>query len=449
VKNNIANRIFVMSLAALATASPSLVLATNGLYQHGYGSRQNGIAGGGVAFPQDPLIASINPAGVVYVGRKNEIDLVWFSPRREYTVNASPASGNFPPFPGPTVKSGSESFFIPSLGFSWPIGDNDDKAVGFALYGNGGMNTDYDAADTPFGVGSFGGGAVPGGGADSGVDYTQLFANLNYSQKFADGKASWGIAGILNYSRLEMRGFSAFGPFSLDPANLSDKGHDNDTGFGLRLGIQGDVGSGVTLAASYQTEINNKFDDYAGLFPDGGKLNIPASLQVGLAAKAGPGTITADIQHVFYSDAKGVGDPGTTGLPTGCIPSAPFTASPVASGPSCLGNDPGIGFGWEDMTVLKLGYTWSTGNDWTWRVGASYGKQPIPSEDVTFNIIAPGVIETHLTVGFSKALGKGRAFSMALTYAPEKCVNGPDLFTPGQTVELCMHQVAVNAGFSF
>ena len=150
-------------------------------------------------------------------------------------------------------------------------------------------------------------------------------------------------------------------PFQLDPANLSDKGHDNATGVGVRLGIQGDVSEGVTLAASYQSEIKNKFDDYAGLFPDGGKLDIPATLQVGLAAKAGPGTITADVQHIFYSGTKGVGDPGTTGLPTGCMPSAPFTSSPVASGPSCLGNDPGIGFGWDDMTVFKLGYTWSSG----------------------------------------------------------------------------------------
>ena len=442
-------RLVAASLAAFAVAAPPLAEATNGLFQSGYGSRQIGIAGGGAAFPQDPLIAAINPAGVVYLGRKNELDLRWFSPRREYTVSPSSASGNFPPFPGPTVKSDSESFFIPSLGFSWPVGDGDDKAVGLALYGNGGMNTDYDAADTPFGLGSFAGGATPVGAGNAGVDYTQMFVNLNYSQKFADGKASWGVAGILNYSRLEMRGFGAFAPFSLDPANLSDKGHDNDTGVGARIGVQGDVSPGVTLAASYQTEIKNKFSDYGGLFPDGGKLDIPATIQVGLAAKAGPGTITADVQHLFYGGTKGVGDPGTTGLPTGCMPSAPFTTSPVASGPSCLGNDPGIGFGWDDMTVFKLGYTWSYGNDWTWRVGVSYGKQPVSAEDVTFNIIAPGVVETHLTAGFSKALAKRREFSMALMYAPENCQSGPDLFTPGQTVELCMHQIGINAGFSF
>ena len=437
------------SLATLVVGLPTMAQATNGELAHAYGSRQSGIAGSGVAFPQDPLIAAINPAGVVWVGRKNEVDIQWFFPGREYTVNPSASSGAFPPFPGPTVESGSDSFFIPALGFSWPVGDNNDKAVGFALYGNGGMNTDYDAGDTPFGVGTFGAAVVPGANANTGVDYAQLFANLNYSQKFAAGKASWGVSGILNYSRIKFKGLAAFAPFSVDPANLTDNGHVDDFGFGARLGIQGDVSPGFTLAASYQTEIKNKFNEYGGLFPEGGKLHIPATLQAGLAAKAGPGTITADVQHFFYSDAEGVGDPGTTGLPTGCFPSAPLTTAAMASGPSCLGGSPGIGFGWDDMTVFKFGYTWPSGNGWTWRAGASYGKQPVQPKDVTFNITAPGVIEQHYTLGFSKALNSGREFSMALMYAPEHCVSGPDLFTPGQTEELCMHQIAVNAGFSF
>jgi long-chain fatty acid transport protein len=431
----------------LSLTIPLTANATNGLFGHAYGSRQSGIAGSGVAFPQDALIAAINPAGVVQLNKSREIDLQYFAPMREYTVNPSPASGAFPPFPGPTVESDSEAFWIPSLGLNWLL--SSDQAIGFALYGNGGMNTDYPASKTPFGLGTFAAGAIPGADSRVGVDYSQLFANLSYSQKFASGNGSWGASAIGNYSQIKFSGFAGFAPFSTDPANLTDNGKDTDFGFGLRLGGQVDVSPSVTLAASYQTEISNKFDDYGGLFPDGGKLHIPANLQVGLATKTGAGTFTADVQHIFYSDAEGVGEPGTTGLPTSCRPSAPFTSAPSASGPSCLGGNPGIGFGWEDMTVLKLGYTWKSGNGMTWRVGASHGDQPVPQKDVTFNIIAPGVIEQHFTFGFSKPLASGREFSFAFMYAPEKCTSGPDLFTPGQTVELCMHQFALNAGISF
>ena len=38
-------------------------------------------------------------------------------------------------------ESGSSSFFIPSLGANWQIGEN--SAFGLAIYGNGGMNTSW------------------------------------------------------------------------------------------------------------------------------------------------------------------------------------------------------------------------------------------------------------------------------------------------------------------
>ena len=430
----------------LCAVMPLSSYATNGLFNHAYGARQSGIAGSGIAFAQDPLIASINPAGVVHLESSREFDLQYFRPSREYTVKPSQFSGGFPPFPSGSVESGSKSFVIPSVGLNWRLANDD--AFGLALYGNGGMNTDYSANDTPFGFGTFGAAAVPGAVADTGVDYAQLFVNLNYSKKFGNNH-SWGIAALLNYSEIELTGIAGFGPFSLAPSSLSDGGKDSDTGFGIRLGAQFTLSDNVVLAATYQTEISNRFDSYAGLFPETGSLHIPANTQIGLATKLGSGTLTTDVQHIFYSDTEGVGDPGTTVLTTGCFPSAPFTPNLSAGGPNCLGGNPGVGFGWDDMTVFKLGYTSAKMNGWSWRVGASWGDQPVQGEDVTFNIIAPGVIEQHFTLGFSKELVGDREINAALMYAPENCVDGPDLFTPGQRVELCMSQLAVNVGISF
>ena len=431
-----------------AIAVPTIASATNGLFGHGYGARQSGIAGSGVAFPQDPLIAAINPAGVVQLDEKSyEIDVQYFSPRREYTISPSPFSGAFPPFPGPTVESGAETFIIPGFAMNWPLAN--EAAFGLALYGNGGMNTEYDASKTPFGFGTFGAAAVPGADTRTSIDYSQLFLNLSYSKMFSGGNGSWGISALINYSQFEAQGLAGFAPFSVNPQNISDNKVDTDFGFGVRLGVQYDISENTSLAASYQSEISNTFDDYSGLFPENGKLHIPATAQVGLATKVGAGTFTADIQQIFYSDTEGVGDPGSTGLTSACIPSAPFSPLPLASGPNCLGSTPGLGFGWDDMTVIKLGYTWSSSKSMTWRVGVSFGDQPVQEKDVTFNILAPGVIEQHYTAGFTKTLSSGNELSAALMIAPEECVSGPDLFTPGQGVELCMNQIAVNVGYSF
>jgi len=139
-----------------------------------------------------------------------------------------------------------------------------------------------------------------------------------------------------------------------------------------------------------------------------------------------------DIQEIFYSDVDAIGNTASNIVPLGS---------------DQLGN--GVGFGWDDMTVFKAGYTWAGSEGWTWRVGASYGEQPISSSEVTFNILAPGVIEQHYTAGFSKVLASGNEVNVAFMYAPEKCVSGNSLFVPANSVELCMDQFSIDLGMSF
>ncbi|ORU90814.1 MAG: hypothetical protein A6F71_07640 [Cycloclasticus sp. symbiont of Poecilosclerida sp. M] len=156
---NTINRAYRTSITGVLLLSAALIVlsvsATNGLFGIGYGARQNGIAGSGVAFPQDPLIAAINPAGVVFASDRTEINLQYFAPMREYTVEGP--GGMFSPFSGPTVESDSEVFLIPSIGMSWAL--SPDASIGLAMYGNGGMNTDYASHNTPMGIGTFGGGS--------------------------------------------------------------------------------------------------------------------------------------------------------------------------------------------------------------------------------------------------------------------------------------------------
>ena len=112
-------------------------------------------------------------------------------------------------------------------------------------------------------------------------------------------------------------------------------------------------------------------------------------------------------------------------------------------GQQLLGTDNGAGFGWEDMTIYKLGYQWDTSPEWTWRVGASIGDQPIPSSEVMFNVLAPGIMETHVTGGFTYTLATDNEITFAAMYAPESTVSGvipAGVGSGAQTVELNMTQ---------
>lgn len=408
---------------------PSAAFATNGEFSHGYGAIQNGMGGAGVALPQDAMTGTVNPANTAFVADDVYLGVAWFSPRREYTVTG-PVNPTmpFPPFSGPTVESGSENFGIPS--FAWNKMIDDKSAFNFALYGNGGMNTDWKAGDTPMGAGTFAGG-------DAGVDYSQLFLDFTYARKFSE-TASWGVTGIVNYSMFEGKGLSQFAQASLDPANLSDNGSDSDVGFGAKIGVVGEVAPGFTLGASYRSKISNTFDDYAGLFAKQGSLDIPASATIGLGYQADRYAVAFDVQHIFYEDVDAIANPSRN-----------FFGCQMGDPSQCLGGSNGVGFGWRDMTVFKIGYQREAGNGWTWRLGYSHGKQPIRAEDVTFNILAPGVIEDHFTFGVSKEMQNGKKWHAAFMYGAEECVDGPHMFNPAQQVEICMDQYQLEVGFTF
>ncbi|MFX8335491.1 long-chain fatty acid transporter, partial [Acinetobacter baumannii] len=64
-----------------------------------------------------------------------------------------------------------------------------------------------------------------------------------------------------------------------------------------------------------------------------------------------------------------------------------------------LGASNGPGFGWRDINVLKLGAQYQYSPNLILRGGISKSGQPVPANQTLFNILAPGVVELHLTLG--------------------------------------------------
>jgi len=411
----------VLGIATLAMAQSAW--ATNGYFANGYGVNDQALGGAGVALPQDTLDAAVNPANMVFVGKRYDFGLAFFNPNRQYTVTGNPSGlpGTFGLAPG-TVKSSSNWFVIPSLGANWML--NPDSSAGVSIFGNGGMNTDYNSPT--FGV------------SPTGVDLQQLFIAPTYARKLTPHHAI-GISPIFAYQKFEARGLQAFGAsgFSSDPNDLTNKGHDNSYGYGARIGYQGEIiPSHLNVGLSYQSRIYmSKFHDYAGLFAQQGDFDIPSNWTVGLAYKTTPAlTFLLDVQRINYSEIKAIHNKMLPNLML-----------------SQLGNDSGAGFGWDDMTTYKIGVQWQSSDAWTWRAGYAKGNQPIPNSEVLFNILAPGVIEQHITVGFTRAFSNGQDLNFALTRALSHSVSGPNpLEVPGQqTIELKMDQWQLAFGYAW
>jgi long-chain fatty acid transport protein len=179
----------------------------------------------------------------------------------------------------------------------------------------------------------------------------------------------------------------------------------------------------------------SEFDDYADLFAEDGGFDIPASTKFGLSIiGSNNARLNLDIEHTEFSDVGAVGNPLANII---ACPTAGLGGTDLES---CLGGNNGAGFGWDDMTTYKVGVEWTANETTTWRAGLSYGEQPIQEADVLFNILAPGVMEKHFTVGMTKRRPNGGAWSVSIMYAPEKTVEGLNLFDPTQTIELRMKQ---------
>jgi long-chain fatty acid transport protein len=389
------------TLVALATAGvlvPFAAQATTGYFQHGYGIKAKGMGGVGIALPQDSLAAATNPAGMALVGNRLDLGLDWFAPDRgsEITGNA------FPGVNGQYDGNDTKSFLIPEFGYNRMLSPN--LALGVSVYGNGGMNTDYKTS--PF--------TGFGGTSPAGVDLMQLFIAPTLAWK--TGAHAFGASLNLAYQRFEARGVGVFAGFSSDPNNLSDNGHDDSTGWGVRVGWTGQVLPNLALGATYQSKTKmSKFDKYKGLFANQGEFDIPENYGVGLAVKATPAlTIAADVLRINYGDVPAVGNPIDC-LFTGCQ----------------LGGPDGAGFGWRNTTVYKLGVSYDWSPALTLRAGYITLKQPIPESQTLFNILAPGVVEEHLTLGATWHVSRQSELSVAYMHAFENEVKGSGSIPPG------------------
>ena len=420
----------IAAVAALFALIAAPVLATNGYLIHGIGTRAKALAGAGAAYPQDALAAATNPAGMAFVGKRYDIGLGIFNPNRQYTVTGNPslALGTFGLAPG-TVESDSKYFFVPNFGAAWErAGGN--STLGLAVYGQGGMNTDY-PTNTFF------------LSQPVGVDLSQMFIVPSWATKLGSGQHSIGIAPILALQFFEIQGIQAFGQFSSDPTRLTNNGHDQSMGFGGRIGYLYKGATGFSFGLSWQSEIDmDEFSDYAGLFAGAGDFDIPSNWVAGIAFETAGGSVfMLDYQQINYTDVPAVSN--------GLFPALglAFMGNPAG----LLGAPAGPGFGWEDMSVIKAGYQWGSGAPWTWRLGVSSGDQPIQPTEVFFNILAPGVMEEHFTFGFSRKSGGGGELNFSFTYAPSVSVSGPNpLEVPGlQSIELEMDQLDIEIGYSW
>ncbi len=400
-------------LAMAASGIATSAFATNGYFAHGNGMTAKGMAGAATAMTKDAFGGANNPATMVWVGDRYDVGVDAFSPDRSAgnPGGALAAQGN---------SSDNDLFGVPEFGYNKMV--NDKLSLGVTVYGNGGMNTDYPTVS---------GSNIFGGNSALGVDLTQLLIAPTVAYKVSNN-ASIGFSPLLGFQRFSASGLNGFVGISSSGGNLTNKGMDDSTGIGARVGAYVKISDAVSIGAAYASKVNmSKFDKYQGLFAEQGDFDLPENWNIGFTFSANDKLmVSVDYQHISYGDVRSIANPSTN------------------SGQ--LGANDGRGFGWSDMDIIKAGVEYKYSPTITLRAGYSHGDSPISGRDVTFNIMAPAVIEDHLTLGMTYNVDKSSDIVLSYAHALENSLEASPLagFGFSGTHKINMSQNSLGISYS-
>ncbi len=436
---NAASVLRPLSVMLVLAGSLTPAFATNGYFSHGYGMKAKGMGGASVAMTDSAFAGANNPAIAAWAGSRMELGLDVFMPSREMARAGSGGVGAGTI--DTAVTSDSGTFYIPEFAYNRALSDK--LGVGLSVYGNGGLNTDYAGGKINCGAGANTANALCGSGR-LGIDMMQLIVAPTVAYKVSESH-SFGVSPLLVQQNFKADGLQAFDNAAGFPAMTSAKGSvtgngtDTSTGWGVRLGYLGKMGDSLSLGASYAPKISmSKFSKYAGLFADGGNFDIPETLTVGAAFKATPKvTVAVDYERINYSGVASVAN--------------------SSSSAAQLGTPTGKGFGWGDIDVWKLGVQWEAMPALTLRAGINVGDNPVKGKDVSFNILAPGVITTHYTLGGTYSLSKDSELTLSYLYAPSNSVSGTSMFDGiagagaggKETIKMSQQSLGIQFGWKF
>ncbi|BBP02010.1 OmpP1/FadL family transporter [Sulfuriferula nivalis] len=396
-------------MAVAGITLPGVAMATNGMFADGYGMVAAGMGGAATAMSEDAFGGANNPASMVFVGDRIDFGASLFSPRREATsMDFGAGNGS-----STTIQSDKNYFVVPEFGYNKMM--SKDLSLGVTVYGNGGMNTDYAAGSNNINM--------YGNTGRLGVDLVQLVIAPTAAYKIAPNH-SIGISPLIGYQRFKADGVLSDNANGNGTGNSINPGYDDAFGYGVRIGYMGKITPDFTIGASYSTKVKmQKFDKYATtLFATGnGALDLAENYSLGVAYKVMPDlTMALDYTRINYGDVASIGT---------------STAQ--------------RGFGWNGIDVWKLGAEYKYSKAWTMRAGWNHGDNPINAADAFSNIIAPGVIKDHLTMGTTYATSTGGELTIAYTHGFENSITGPNAAVPSSMTTIRMHQDILGVAYGW
>ena len=421
---NRAARLLLAGVVSLGVGLPTASYATNGMFLIGQGAKSRGMGGVAIALPQDAISGAANPASIGFIEDRADVNMEIFRPMARARL------GDL------SYDSSANLFGMPALAGVYKF--NRKMSVGFSAVpaGGGGSRYNMNLYNN-----------LTGANVNSTLGVNLMVMQMNPTAAYRINKnnrvGASLVMSIQTFRAFGLEYFSNFTSTGLFTDKLSNNGNDWSYGAGVRLGWLGRFfKQRLSLGLSYTSRIYmTKFDKYSDLFAENGSLDTPENFGGGIAFKITPSlTVAADITRTLYSNVRAIGNKSAN------TAGSPF---PESQEKNALGKTDGLGFGWSDQTVYKIGVAWDYNSKLTLRTGWNYGKSPINEKngEILFSIVAPAVVQNHLTLGATYKPSKRLEWSLSYVHAFAYKQEGPTLI--GNTGSLRMYQNALGVNIAY
>lgn len=377
-----------MALVAWVVCLSSLH-ATNGMSPIGYSVKSKGMGGASVALPLDSFVVATNPAGLIDLGCRLDVEL-------SYTFQNAFYHGEQAASPAPVTltSTSNHGLWWPAIGIAAQI--NSCSSIGIAAYTLGANDM---AWDPPL---LFLGNPFVAGNPDSHTSMQNYYIAITpaYAWRYCSSQ-SFGVSASVVFGSTLIKGVSILRSESQLPAYVTDNGDDTSIGVNLRIGWIGDffcdtlrVGASV-VSKTYMS----RFTKYQGVIGDYGAFQWPWSADIGFAWFFCPCWVLAlDYRYIQWKSNDGM-----------------YFSNFVNQdnrGDVTRGLWDGQGFGWNNQSVVRLGLAWTPLRCLTLRGGYNYGTQVIPASEMLLAPLTGAVIKHHATLGltFTTCIGELSAY---------------------------------------
>jgi len=216
-----------------------------------------------------------------------------------------------------------------------------------------------------------------------------LQVGLTYAYEINEN-LSIGIAPTLGYGSLELEPNPLASPSQTLGYPKSDAA--NALGFGGQIGIQYTSDGGFSAGFSYKSAQSFSEFEFESSYLDGTdapeivfQMDYPAIISAGVGYSSDQFDVALDYRMIDYENTEGFEASGWQIAESG--PAAGFPTGAVE------------GFGWENVSVISLGFQYKGVESLPLRLGYTYSTNPINEDLAFFSVPATAIISHAFQVG--------------------------------------------------